>query len=66
MSVRSLLELNHDLPHLETDAQILEFGRAMRHYINSGEARWLPSGMRKLSSRHHADAYPADALKDLP
>lgn len=66
MSIRSLIEINHDLPRLETEAQMLEFGRRMSAFVANGDPRNLPSGLKKLSSRHHSEPYPGEPLKDLP
>jgi len=57
MSIRSLIEINHDKTH-ELDAAFLE---VLRLYLTSGDSRWAQVldlyGVRVISQRHHADNF---------
>jgi hypothetical protein len=56
MSTRSLIEINHDYGPAGGDEVCLELGKALRRYINSGDASRLPDGFTKIDMRHHSDA----------
>ena len=61
MSNRTLVELNHDFcpePGSSGDAKLIQWARAMRNYMRSGNKADLPYGVTFKHRRHHSDPDP--------
>jgi hypothetical protein len=56
MSNRTMLELNHDCCPREDE--LLEWARALRLYMRSGDPEKLPDGVTWFGMRHHSDPCP--------
>lgn len=64
MSVRSMLEINHDLmPKSMKEAET--FMHHLSCYVRSGEAKDLPDGMTLVATRHHSGKYTTGDLDKL-
>jgi hypothetical protein len=67
MSIRSLLEFNHDYAH-EIQAEPEAFLAALRRYQNCAEHEAAEElerfGVRRVSVRHHADKFFIDERED--
>lgn len=57
MSNRTLVELNHDYCPGDDSAR-LEWAKAMRLYMGSGNKEHLPRGVTFKHMRHHSDPDP--------
>jgi hypothetical protein len=53
---RTLVELNHDYCPRNTVNELLEWARAMRLYMSSGQKEHLPPGVTFKHMRH--DSHP--------
>ncbi|MCF8534073.1 MAG: hypothetical protein K9G48_13780 [Reyranella sp.] len=58
MSVRSTLEINHDVVMLGTPAQRETFCRTFETFVKTGDKSHLPLGMKLLVRRHHSEQEP--------
>lgn len=65
VSQRTLVELNHDFGPRDDDGSLLEWARALRHYLNSGDPKLLPHGVTFLQRRHHSEGCPVQTLRNL-
>jgi hypothetical protein len=58
MSNRTLVELNHDC--CPREEELLEWAKAMRNYMSSGDKRKLPNGVTFKHMRHHSEPDPME------
>jgi hypothetical protein len=56
MSIRTLIEINHDFG--PTEAGLAEWASAMRRYIGSGDKSLLPQGVTFINQRRHSQPSP--------
>jgi hypothetical protein len=67
MSIRTLVEFNHDCAH-EISDQPLEFAALLKRFLCSGSNREAEAleryGFRVVSQRHHADTFHIDNKTD--
>lgn len=67
MSIRSLLEFNHDYAH-EITNDPAAFIAALRRYQNCADRETAAPlerfGVRRVSTRHHADKFHIDERED--
>lgn len=68
MSIRSLLEINHDYAH-QIEANPQRFMKALRNYLGSTDQRSVDEmerfGIVVFGSRHHADPFSAQTVAKL-
>lgn len=65
MSMRTLLEINHDLMPDSTNSK-KEFMDKLEAFSKSGDPKYLPIGVTFVATRHHSGLYGYDDLKELP
>lgn len=62
MSIRSIIEFNHDT-YPETPVEQMKWLGGMLAYFRSGDRSALPEGATFLHSRHHSDPCPLTEVK---
>lgn len=67
MSIRTLIEINHDAGY-RIDDQPSEFAAALGRYLRSGDSRTAEElerfGVRVIGQRHHSSDYRIDPQTD--
>lgn len=66
MSIRTLVELNHDhCPDIGDKTAMLVWARFMADYMRLGKKEYLPRGVTFVSRRHHSEPEPASTWQPV-
>lgn len=61
MSMRTLLEINHDCLPKDGD-ELLVWAESMYNVLVSNNTHYLPDGVTHYGMRHHTDKLPAELV----